>query len=91
MRNMVKLFSGLIIISVFVLGFYAYFIRSIDDGVMYDGLGRQLNFVPVFARLFVPDSLWAGFGWYVIDFVVFFGGIAVAMLLMNLIDDSNRN
>tara|TARA_X000000368_G_scaffold409883_1_gene392538 strand:+ start:1143 stop:1412 length:270 start_codon:yes stop_codon:yes gene_type:complete len=88
MRHIIKLFSGLIFVSVFVLGFYAYFIRSTDGGIIYDGLGRQLHIVPLFARLFVPDSLWAGFYWYVIDFVVFFGGIAFAAFLMHLIDDS---
>ncbi|MBT7932504.1 MAG: hypothetical protein HN640_03290 [Gammaproteobacteria bacterium] len=88
MQSIVKLFSGLIIISVFVLAFYAYMIRSVDGGIIYDGLGRQLNFVPLFARFFVPDSLWAGFGWYVIDFIIFFGGIGIAVFLISLTNNN---
>jgi hypothetical protein len=84
MQSIVKLLLGLIIISIFILGFYAYMIRSVDGGIIYDGLGRQLSLVPLFARFFVPDSLWAGFGWYVIDFIIFFGGIGIAVFLISL-------
>ena len=40
MQSIVKLLLGLIIISIFILGFYAYMIRSVDGGIIYDGLGR---------------------------------------------------
>ena len=76
MKKLIKLiantFAGMIFLSVFILGFFAYFSRSQEGATIYDGLGRELYLVPPLLRFIIPDSLWPGFGWYAVDFIVFF-------------------
>lgn len=75
-------------IGVFVIGFFAYFVRSYDPSTaqLYrDGLGRALELTPWFVRfIFGSDSLWAGWGWFAADFVWFWGGILIAFGLFSL-------
>ncbi len=89
-KQISKLLYGVVIAEVvigLVLGFLAYFVRSFDrvTGVVIDGLGRQLELAPFVARfVFGTDSLWAGWGYFVLDMVVFWGGVGVASVLVGL-------
>jgi len=59
-----------------VLGFLAYFVRSFDKttGTWSDGLGRTLEAAPLVARfIFGTDSLWAGWGYFALEFLAFWG------------------
>jgi hypothetical protein len=72
--------SGLAILAAtFISGFLAYFIFSTDSAhVMHDGLGRVLTDSPWFMRfIFGQDRQWAGWGWFVGDFLIFWAGLLI--------------
>lgn len=72
-------FSGL-----FVLGFLAYFVTSAGP---CDGLGRPLAQAPMLMRIFFgQERLWAGWGWFATDMVLFWGSIAGAVRISKLLD-----
>ncbi|SRR5258706_11789076 len=83
-----KIIYGVVVgevIAGLVLGVLAYFVRSFHQatGVWSDGLGRLLEETPLVARfVFGTESQWAGWGYFALDFVVFWGGIAVAYGLL---------
>ncbi len=85
-----KLIYGVVIAEVLaglVIGFLAYFVRSFNQPtrLWFDGLGRKLENTPFIARfIFGADSQWAGWGYFVLDFVVFWGGVAIAYGLVTL-------
>jgi hypothetical protein len=66
-------------IAGFCLGFLAYFVRSYSPGgIGHDGLGRELEPTPFVARfMFGEASTWPGWGYFFLDMVVFWGGVAV--------------
>lgn len=72
--------------AVFIAGFLAYFVSSIDpiSHQEIDGLGRPLEASPLFMRSVFGQHLWAGWGWWIIDIAWFWGGIAVAFGLVKL-------
>ena len=48
--------------------------------------GRNLFITPTIVKLFLhPDSVWAGFTWFIADFVIFFGAIAIGSIIFNLL------
>ncbi|MFC1578415.1 hypothetical protein ACFL36_05325 [Thermodesulfobacteriota bacterium] len=70
-----------------VLGFMAYFVSSFDKtkGMMSDGLGRVLYESPFIVRfIFGEGRLWPGWGWFAIDMIVFWGGIAIGYWLIQV-------
>jgi hypothetical protein len=85
-----KLLYGVVLLEVLgglVLGFLAYFVRSFDKttGTWSDGLGRKLEAAPLVARfIFGTDGLWAGWGYFALEFIAFWGGIGVAIALAKL-------
>lgn len=84
MRKIIGYLGVGIIISVFVVGFIAYFVFKFDPGTgtTYDGFGRHLTESPWFVRLlFSEDRLWAGWGWFLADMVIFWGGIGIGSWL----------
>lgn len=89
-KQIAKLLYGVIIAGAvvgLVLGFLAYYVRSFNQatGTYFDGLGRQLDLAPFFIRfVFWNDSLWAGWGYFTIDMVVFWGGIGVGSAIAGL-------
>ena len=91
-----KAIYGLVIvggITLLVVGFIAYFVRSIDiqNGIIYDGLGRQLTEAPTIARLFLTDeAAWPGWGWFFGDMVIFWGSIWVGSLLLGFAEKLDR-
>ena len=73
--------AAAIAISVFIAAFMAYFLRSFDreSKTVYDGLGRKLSAPPVWAKILITsENSWAGLGWHALDFIWFFGGLALA-------------
>jgi hypothetical protein len=68
-------------------GYLAYLVRNIDEtGALIDGLGRNLFITPTIVKLFLhPDSVWAGFTWFIADFVIFFGPIAIGSIIFHLL------
>ena len=79
-QKIIYVFIGAAVICFFVLGFMAYFVSSFDisKGIMYDGLGRQLTESPFIVRfVFGEEILWAGWGWFAVDLIVFWGGVAI--------------
>ncbi len=82
-------YAGAVVVgvSVFVAGFLAYFIFKYDPTTQqtFDGLGRTLGPSPLFMRfIFDEDRLWAGWTWWTVDMIWFWGGIGVAYLLFKL-------
>ena len=74
--------GGGAIIAALIAGFLGYMTVSLDPTTQEytDGLGRTLGPSPFFMRfVFGQDKLWAGWGWWVIDMLWFWGGIAAAM------------
>jgi hypothetical protein len=79
--------AGLVGIGILVTGFLAYFVISFDPATRhhFDGLGRELEPSPWFIRwIFGQDRDWPGWGWWLFDFVWFWGGIAIAYGLVKL-------
>ena len=69
-----------------IFGILSYFVRTVGpDNIIYDGLGRQLEVVPILIRfLYLNDTMWPGFFWTVFDWVLFFGLFGLAYLMFNL-------
>ncbi len=75
------------IVGILVLAFIAYFVSSYDPitGAMSDGLGRPLERAPFLAQLvFGEDDLWAGWGYFIVDMIVFWGGLGIGFGLIKL-------
>jgi hypothetical protein len=84
MRKLIGYLGGGIIVAVLIAGFVAYFIRSVEPStkIIYDGFGRQLSESPWFIRLiFGQDRLWVGWGWFIGDMFIFWGGILIGVSL----------
>jgi len=72
-------------LGVFVAGFLAYFTVVKESLYWVDGLGRPLDTAPWLARLvFGADKEWAGWAWFFLDLLWFWGGIGLAMFLGSL-------
>ncbi len=85
-RKLATCLGATIVAVVFVAGFIAYFVTSIDPQthVRYDGFGRVLSDSPFFARMiFGQERLWAGWSWFIGDFIIFWGGLAVGAGLVS--------
>ena len=78
MRKLVGSVGVALVGAVLVAGFLAYFVTRPDPltHTFADGLGRSLSTSPLLMRvLFGQDRLWAGWLWFAIDLVVFWGTI----------------
>ena len=74
-------------IAVLIAGFLAYFVQSYQswDNTVYDGLGRLLKPAPFIARfVFGTDEMWPGWTWFLVDFVMFWGAVAIGYGLISL-------
>ena len=86
MKKVIGFLGVAIIITVFIVGFVAYFVFSFDPsmGVTFDGLGRRLSESPWFMRLlFGEERLWAGWKWFILDMVIFWGSIGIGGALVS--------
>ncbi len=85
MRKLALYAGAVVIVIVFVAAFVAYFVSALDVTTqqLADGFGRPLSESPLFMRLVLgQDQLWAGWTWFLVDLVVFWGGIAIGYLLI---------
>lgn len=85
MRKAIAGLGGVIIATVFVASFVAYFVYNTDPNtkIMHDGFGRQLTQSPWLMRaVFGQERLWAGWKWFALDMTIFWGGIAIGMGLV---------
>jgi TM2 domain-containing membrane protein YozV len=74
----------LIGVALFIIGFLAYFITSSRNGVIIDGLGRPLSESPLLIRIiFGQDRLWAGFGWFILELLIFWCGVGLIYLFIS--------
>lgn len=84
MKKVIGYIGVALFVVVFIAGFLGYFITSVDpqSRTMYDGLGRPLSESPFFIRLvFGQERLWAGWGWFIVDLVIFWGGVGLGFSL----------
>lgn len=87
MRKLIGYLGILMILSIFITGFIAYFIFKYDPqtGITYDGLGRQLTESPLLMQyIFNEDRLWAGWKWFFADMVIFWGIFGIGGWLVSL-------
>ena len=78
-------------LGAFGYGYLAYLVRSVNEsGILVDGLGRTLLLTPAIVKLILhPDSLWAGFIWFIADAVIFFGSIGIGALIFKMLYESD--
>lgn len=78
---LVRVVAGLGVVALFLCAFLAYFVISRDKaGNFYDGLGRPLDVSPAFVRfLFGQERLWAGWTWFIVEMIVFWGWIGLSV------------
>jgi len=84
LKKLVGYVGILVFIVVFIGGFLAYFVTSIDPQtrLMHDGVGRPLSESPFFMRLiFGQERLWVGWRWFIADLIIFWGGIGLGVSL----------
>jgi hypothetical protein len=75
-------------ITVLIVGFLAYAVRSGGPNGFSDGLGRPLTESPILMRLiFGQDALWAGFGWFIGEILIFAGSILFGYKIWCWLDD----
>jgi len=75
-------------IALLITGFLAYFVTSAGPSGITDGLGRPLSEAPLLMRLvFGQERLWAGFGWFFGEMVIFWGSIGIATGVAKWLDE----
>ena len=88
MRILGKMFrciGGILWLGAFVYGFFAFFFTQKIDGVLCDGLGRELWESPLFMRMvFREERVWAGWVWCLVDCVAFMGALVLGYFLFVL-------
>ena len=76
-------------IGLLIAGFMAYLVNSVGPGGLYDGLGRRLTEAPVLMRIFFgQERMWAGWFWFAVDMLVFWGSVALALILGKWLEKS---
>ena len=75
-------------IALLIAGFLAYFVTIPGPHGMVDGLGRPLSVSPFLMRFFFgQERLWAGFGWFFGEMVIFWVSLATASGISNWLED----
>jgi uncharacterized oligopeptide transporter (OPT) family protein len=82
-KKALKVIAVIWFLGLAVLGFLAYFVTSSGPS---DGLGRALTETPVVVRIFFgQERMWAGWRWFAVDMVVFWGSIGAALAISKLL------
>lgn len=84
MRELARILGVGVIVVALGTGVLAYACGHSIVGTpgVWDGLGRPLTPVPFAARLvFGEHGMWAGWGWFAVDFVVVWGCVGLGVLL----------
>lgn len=91
MHYFYKTLASIVSIGLIYFVFQAYFIVEINTitSTYTDGLGRKLTKPPVFMSIFVFEEYWRGFTWWLIDKIIFFGGIYLAFILFEKSSEEN--
>ena len=84
MRKLIGILGLLLIAAILTTGFLAYFVVSFDKAtrIWSDGLGRQLTKSPVIVSWLFNQGEWPGLAWFLADFAIFWGGGAIAIVMM---------
>jgi len=83
-RKLSVIIGVVLFITLFILGFLAYFVSSTDGITSYDGIGRKLTNSPWLVRLiFGEEKQWVGWKWFVIDMVIFWSGVVIGFNLIS--------
>jgi hypothetical protein len=70
-----------------ICGFLAYFVSRAGSPPT-DGLGRPITAAPFLMRIvFGQEHMWAGWGWFAAEMIIFWGSIAVALKLARWLKD----
>lgn len=84
MRKVIGALGLLLIGAILVAAFLAYFVVGFDQTsrTWSDGLGRQLSKSPAVVSWLFDQGEWPGLRWFLADFLIFWGGGAIAVLMM---------
>ncbi|MDB9818335.1 hypothetical protein OAC08_03085 [Pelagibacterales bacterium] len=69
--------------------FNSYFVRTSNSNIWFDGLGRQLYETPFILKWFGHGYEYAGWYWWSIDMLVFWGGIGFLVLIWQFKSSDN--
>jgi len=84
LKKLAKIACVVWLVVVVVLAILAYSVERNDDGTWKDGLGRPLSDTPFLMRIFTGGSSeWAGWGWCIVDMVVFWGSVGTALTFLS--------
>ncbi len=81
-------------IALLIAGFMAYMMTTSNPhtDVTCDGLGRELTLSPWVMRLmFGQERLWAGWGWFIGDMVIFWGSLAAIGAIYSAADRHRKD
>ena len=93
MRKLSTYLGVAILIFVFVIGAAAYMVTSfnVDTQQWWDGLGRPLTESPWLMQVLLGEErLWAGWFWFIVDMIIFWGSIGVAIVFIKLGEDDKE-
>jgi ABC-type arginine/histidine transport system permease subunit len=75
-------------IALFIAIFLAYFVTTSNGDIPTDGLGRSLYDTPMLMQFFLgQEQRWAGWVWFVGDWVIFWGSIALTLIIAKHLED----
>jgi len=75
-------------IALFIAAFMAYFVTTGGSDGPTDGLGRSLSEAPMLMRIiFGQERMWAGWGWFAGDMIIFWGSIGLAVNIGKWLED----
>lgn len=67
----------MLIIFSLIWQFLSLFVRKVENNVVLDGLGRELQETPYILQLLWGDFPYKGFLWLIIDVLIFIGVITL--------------
>jgi hypothetical protein len=82
-RKVLSAIAAIWILGLAICGYLAYFVTQPGN---YDGLGRKFVEVPAFLSWMYSSGYWHGWGWTVFDFALFWGTIAVFVVVSKMMD-----
>src|SRR6266404_5663786 len=89
-RVLIPIAAG-VALGVIVTGVLAFFMTTKESTGWVDGLGRPLVPAPWLARLvFGASREWAGWVWFLVDLVWFWGGLGIAFFLGSLAGEQSK-
>jgi hypothetical protein len=82
-RRLIGYLGVVVCVAVLLASFFAYFLFEFDPATKtwFDGLGRKLSKAPALVSWLHDLDEWAGLGWFLADFVIFFGGLGAGIAL----------